>query len=54
MRESALVKSCLAKVSTLGSLNPDPLPNAAQMRRCIETDLFERSGVFLGSIALIG
>lgn len=53
MREFGLVKSCLSKVFTLWRLNPDPFPDAAQMRRCIETDLFERGGCSVGSIALI-
>lgn len=52
MGESGLVKGRLSKAFTLGSLNSDPFPDAAQMRRCIETDLFERSGCFVGSIVL--
>lgn len=52
MGESGLVKGRLSKAFTLGSLNSDPFLDAAQMRRCIETDLFERSGCFVGSIVL--
>ena len=52
MGESGLVKGRLSKAFTLGSLNSDPFPDAAQMRRCIETDLFERGGSFVGSIVL--